>query len=118
MEEVKVKCRENNILYSGVLDRYRKACGEDVSVNMDNLFFVHDVGYFSEDIERYYVLCPNCGYMVLVDNDLLSLNMKDCAKDKNNMHSYVFRKNKLMSEIMYYDYLERNEKKVKTRIRK
>ena len=112
-ENLIIKCEKNeNYDYD---KRVTEACGCYFNLGIDNIFENNTLDYFSETIEEYYTICPNCGYMVLLDDNILSEDEKKYIKNKNIDECYLYRKNKLKSEYKHFEYLER---KGKSRIRK
>lgn len=77
-----------------------------------NVFYIKEEEIFVNPKEkkyRYYELCPHCGYMVNISEEILSVGIKArienrCSQDKNS-----FRKNYLTSELFVYDKLTRNQ---------
>jgi len=60
-------------------------------------------------------MCPNCGYLVLLDSSILNNSIKKEAENKNNIDPYLFRKNNVLSELIN---LEMQSKKISGPIRK
>ena len=77
-----------------------------------NVFYIKEEEIFVNPKEkkyRYYELCPHCGYMVNIPEEILSVGIKarienKCSQDKNS-----FRRNYLTSELFVYDKLTRNQ---------
>ena len=77
-----------------------------------NVFYIKEEEIFVNPKEkkyRYYELCPHCGYMVNIPEEILSVGIKArienrCSQDKNS-----FRRNYLTSELFVYDKLTRNQ---------
>lgn len=106
--EFAVKCVKNeNFDFD---KKITSCCDSEFMINNDDIYEINDVNYFGEELEDYYAICPNCGYMVLIDDSLLSDDIKNCAKDKNNSEMYLYKKNKLRSEIINLNYLEKNNR--------
>lgn len=114
MSSYKIKCRENSDDYynSKVYD----ACHSIIDVSLDNLYAIDDINYFGDILYKYYTICPNCGYMVFIEEDILDDDIMRCARDKNSKEMYLYKKNVLRSELINLEYKEKNY--CKKRIRK
>jgi hypothetical protein len=106
MNSFKIECNENVDNYYN--DVVVNGCHNDIILSNDNIYEIDGIDYFGETIEKYYTICPNCGYMVFINSDGLDESIKKNAKDKNSKQMYLFAKNKLKSEYIHLNYLERN----------
>ena len=64
-------------------------------------------------IGQYYTICPNCGYIILLDENVLPEEIKLSARGLKEEDPLLFRKNELKSELIY---LESITPKVKARV--
>ena len=94
MNSFKIECNENVDNYYN--DVVVNSCHNDIELSNDNIYEIDGIDYFGETIEKYYTICPNCGYMVFINSDGLDESIKKNAKDK------------LKSEYIHLNYLERN----------
>ena len=85
MNSFKIECNENVDNYYN--DVVVNSCHNDIILSNDNIYEIDGINYFGETIEKYYTICPN---------------------DKNSKQMYLFAKNKLKSEYIHLNYLERN----------
>ena len=65
-------------------------------------------------IGQYYTICPNCGYIILLDENILPEEIKLSARGLKEEDPLLYRKNNLKSELIY---LESITPKVKARTR-
>ena len=101
LDNINIKCSEDSdFIYNRNVIH---ACGKDIFLDSDNVFVIKSSNYFGEDIFQYYTICPNCGYIVLLDEDELSNEMKEKALYKLSMDSYLYKKNNLRSELIYLE---------------
>ncbi len=106
--------------YHSEIPWHRKIYCDDIDTNLDTLSLLRpsntspcgEMFYLKEDdifvydkslINRFYILCPHCGYMVRVTNNMLPDEVKErienrCMKDKD-----LFYKKYLYSELYSLD---------------
>ena len=53
--------------------------------------------------DRYYQLCPHCGYIVRIPNEILSYGIKKRIQERNKQDRNLFRKMYLYSELFSLD---------------
>lgn len=106
MSSYKIECRENSddFFNSNVYGN----CHSMIDVNSDNLYAVDDINYFGDILYKYYTICPNCGYMVFIDDEILDNDIMRCARNKNSKEMYLYRKNVLRSELINLEYKEKS----------
>ena len=78
-----------------------------------NIFYVETSIYDDFTIGQYYTICPNCGYIILLDENILSEEIKLSARRLKEEDPLLYRKNNLKSELIY---LESITPKVKARV--
>ncbi len=81
------------------------SCGSSFVVKEENIFFYDN--YF-------YELCPNCKYIVRVDDSLIPKKVSERIKDKSYADRNGYRKNYLLSELSFLD----SDNKVLSKIKK
>ena len=69
-------------------------CGENFVVKEEELFVNP-----SDILYRYYQLCPHCGYIVNVPNDILSEGINQRIENRWSNNNKLFRKMILYSEL-------------------
>ena len=79
MNSFKIECNENVDNYYN--DVVVNSCHNDIELSNDNIYEIDGIDYFGETIEKYYTICPNCGYMVFINSDGLDESIKKNAKD-------------------------------------
>lgn len=114
MSSIKVNCSrdDNDYFYSGYLD----ICNGVIDVDYDNLYVFNDIGYFGEDIYKYYVICPRCGNINFIDDSILSSDIMSAAREKSDRDIYIHKKNVLRSQFINLEY--KREKECKKRVLK
>jgi len=96
-----IKCTEDNDF---IFNRnVNHACGKTFLLDKDSVFVIKSINYFGEDILQYYTVCPNCGYIVLLNEEQLSNEMKEVALYKLSLDSCLYKKNNLISELIYLE---------------
>ena len=81
----------------------------DLKVKCDNLdtcgktFFVKEEEIFMDEFNNFYQLCPICGSLVKIDNDLLIEVVKARIEDRCMQDPNLFRKMSLYSELKKLD---------------
>lgn len=89
------------------------SCGNVVKLDNDNVYEIISVDYDGEYKEQFYTLCPNCGYMININEELLNEDVKTLAREKNSLDRYLFRKNELRSELIHLESISNPKKRVK-----
>ena len=100
-DNINVKCCEDNdfICNRNVIH----ACGKNILLDIDSIFVIKSCDYFGEEILQFYTICPYCGYIVLLDCNKLSDEMKETALYKLAIDRYLYKKNNLRSELIYLE---------------
>ena len=93
-------CEDKEFIYNRNVSH---ACGRTFLLDNDNVFVIKSSDYFGEEVLQYYTICPDCGYIVLLDSDKLSNGMKEEALYKLSMDYYLYKKNNLRSELIYLE---------------
>ena len=83
------------------------SCNLDFKVNEDDIFSILSPGYFGEDEREYYVICPTCGYINSLNQDILSDEVKDRINARSDSEPFLYRKSNLRSELIYLDRISR-----------
>lgn len=110
LEQIKVNCVEDN-----KFEQDRKilhSCYSEIILQKENVFYVESLVYGDEIIGQYYTICPNCGYMILLDEEKLPDDIKIFAMEQKEADPLLFRKNELKSQLIH---LESITPKVKVR---
>lgn len=112
----------NHLLDDSLLtpDRLYDGCYNKFLFDENNIFRYLDIGYFGESIDRYYVVCPNCGHVIWLDNNIFSDEVKKDVNGTEENNHRLYKKNLLVSEMIYMEYEDRlseEEKLVKIRKR-
>lgn len=77
---------------------HTKPCGEAFDVNEKEIFInPNDTSY------RYYQLCPHCGYIVNIPEEILSEGIKKRIEERCSLDPNLFRKMYLYSELFSLD---------------
>jgi len=80
----------------------------------EKTFFVKEEDIFiNKEDNKFYHLCPYCGYIVTIDDKLLSKGIKERIEKRCNAEPFLFRKMELYSELKQ---LEKLMPKVKRKI--
>lgn len=104
--DLEITCEEND--GEKLLDRPGNtvACGENFIVREDEIFINP-----YEDMDRYYQLCPHCGYMVNIPYEILSDGIKERIENRCSKDGKLFRKMYLYSELFSLDKKSTSEQK-------
>ena len=111
MEQIIVNCIEDN-----KFEQDRKilhSCYSETILQNENIFYVESLLYGEEIVGQYYTICPNCGYMILLDESKLSEEIKIFARKLKEEDPLLFRKNELRSQLIH---LESITPKVKAKL--
>lgn len=109
-----IKCEEKGDFYY-----YNdfNPCDEEFLLDEEKIYVRECVEFYGEPIKQYYTICPNCGYLVCIDEKNLTEADKMLAELRSEEY-YIFHKNKLRGKLIHYDYMEEKDKeriKKKTR---
>ncbi len=83
-----------------------KPCGKDFTVKEEKIF-VNPNG----KLYRYYQICPHCGYMVNIPNEILSNGIKQRIENRCSKDNKLFRKICLYSELYSLDKQSNEEQR-------
>lgn len=92
------------------------SCYRDIELQKENVFYVETLICDDFIIGQYYTICPNCGYIILLDESILSEEIKLSARKLKEEDPLLYRKNNLKSELIYLDSIT-SKIKIRTRIR-
>ena len=110
-KQILVKCTQDNKFEQE--RRIVHSCNNEFKLEKENIFYVESLGYFDDVIGQYYTICPNCGYIVMLDKQMLPDDLKLIAEVTNKEDPLLYKKNNLKSELIY---LESITPKVRTRV--
>ena len=83
--------------------RVVECCYTQTILEKENVFYVETSVYEEYYIGQYYTICPNCGYIILLDENQLPEEMKLSARKLKDEDPLLFRKNNLKSELIHLD---------------
>ena len=112
MNKILIDCKENKNME--ISNEVIHTCGSIFELEESNIFTYETVNHFSEIVRNYYTICPNCGHLILIDENSLTQEMKNTALAKSEEDPLLLRKNILKAQLIY---LESITPKVKTRTR-
>lgn len=96
-----INCVEDNVFEQ---DRQiLHSCNSIFTLEEQNIFYVESLSYGDDIIGQYYTICPNCGYLVLLNENILSLEQKISAQEKYISDPLLYRKNNLKSQLIYLE---------------
>lgn len=101
MNKIMINCEEDK-----KFERDRKvihSCYSEIELKKENVFYVESVIFDDFIIGQYYTICPNCGYMILLEENILPEEIKLSARIAQNEDPLLFRKNALKSELIYLE---------------
>ena len=111
MNKILVSCEENEDTV--VLNELTQTCGEVFELDESTIFTYETVNHFSEIVRNYYTICKNCGHLILINSEELTIEMKNIALKKSVEDSLLFKKNILRAQLIY---LESITQKTKTKV--
>ena len=101
-EFMKVRCQKDDKLEYGRNVEY--SCGCEFNIKEKDIYSVSSLDYFVEkEKKNYYVICPFCGYINVLDSDLIPEEVKRQADYQSREEPLLFHKNNLRSELIYLD---------------
>lgn len=96
-----IRCEESGLW----LERPNTSfCNQEFNIKEDEIFI--------DNNGKFYHLCPNCGYIVLLRDVIFSDGIRQRITDRCNNDGNLFRKMLLYSELKYLDSIS-NEKQKK-----
>lgn len=111
-KQMLVNCIEDN-----KFEQDRKvihSCYSKIELQKENVFYIESLICDDFKIGQYYTICPNCGYIILLDENILPEEIKLSARGLKEEDPLLYRKNELKSELIYLEYIT---PKVKARTR-
>lgn len=100
-KQIIINCIEDNKFEQ--TRRVVESCYSQFNLEKENVFYVETSIYDDYYIGQYYTICPNCGYMILLDENILPEEMKLSARKLKEEDPLLFRKNNLKSELIHLD---------------
>lgn len=110
-KQIIVNCIEDNKFEQ--VRKIEHSCRGIIVLDKENIFYVESLDYGDELIGQYYTICPNCGYIILLDETILPESIKQIARIKQKEDPLLYKKNNLRSELIY---LESITPKVRRRV--
>lgn len=110
MDKIIISCKEDKIF-----EQNRKvvhSCYSEIELQKENVFYVETLFFDEFKIGQYYTICPNCGYIILLDEKILPEEVKESSRRLTEEDPLLYRKNNVKSELIY---LESVTPKVKAR---
>ena len=104
MKDLLIKCKKDNEFSFGRNVEY--SCGCDFLVNKEDIYSICFPDYDGEEKRQYYVMCPNCGYINMINEAVISEETRKIADDKNESIPFLYRMNNLKSELLYLESIE------------
>ena len=111
MDKIIINCIEDKKFEQD--RRVIHSCYSKIDVQKENVFYVETVICEDFIVGQYYTICPNCGYIILLDENILSEEIKKSARGLKEEDPLQFKKNSLKSELIY---LESITPKVKSKV--
>lgn len=101
MDKIIIECIEDN--KSELSRDINHTCGNIFELDKNNIFAVNTINCFSESETCYYTICPECGYLVLLEEERLTEEIKEEARNKSENDPLLYRKNNLKSQLIYLE---------------
>lgn len=87
------------------------SCGCSYEINADDICVIKTVDYEGEDISQYYTVCPKCGHINVLDDNLISDDIKRSALKRLVDDPYLYQKNNAKSDIIYFNMISKRIRK-------
>lgn len=100
-KQIIVKCIEDNNFEQE--RRVIHSCYSELILKKENIYYVETSIYDDYVIGQYYTVCPNCGYIILLDENILSEDIKNSAVRSKENDPYQYQKNSLKSQLIYLE---------------
>ena len=98
MEKQIINCKEDNKFEQ---DRdISHSCNSVFPLEKSNIFYVESLYYGDEMIGQYYTICPSCGYIVMLEEEKLSIEQMISAQKSYKEDHFQFKKNSLISQLI------------------
>ena len=101
MNDLIVKCKKDNMFEFGRNVGY--SCGREFIVKENDISSISFPDYEGEEKKQYYVMCPNCGYINILNENILSEEAREEANQRNENIPFQYRMNNLKSELVYLE---------------
>ena len=106
---MKVVCKRDDVFEFNRNIYY--SCGCTYEINTDDIYVIKAVNYDGERMLQYYSICPKCGHINIMDDELISDEIKLKSLMKNDDDPYLFQKNNAMSELIYLNMVSKRVRK-------
>lgn len=101
MNKIMINCEENN--KTEILNEVTHICGNRFELEESNIYMYETVDHFSEEITVYYTICPNCGQLIIINENRLTKDLKLSAVQKSENDPLLLKKNILRSQLIYLE---------------
>lgn len=105
--DFELKC-ELQIIPQFIRPDNTEPCAATFIIKEDNIFVRPN-----DDIYKYFYLCPKCGYMINIPNEIIPMGMQKRIDERCSCDEYLYRKMELKSELRSLEYKTYNKDKVK-----
>ena len=112
LKELTIKCKKDNEFEFNRNVEF--SCGNLFTIGENDIFSVSMPDYFGDEKREYYAICPNCGYINLLDKSVLPEEIKVVADMESKIVPSQYRMNNLRSELIYLERVS-SKKLTKTR---
>lgn len=114
-KEVIISCSEDDRFIQDRKVTY--SCNRMFSLDESNVFYVEGLGYFDDIVGEYYTICPHCGYLVLLNKNSLSSEIRIGAEDSYREDPHQYHKNSLISQLIHLESMtQKRSSKTKVRV--
>ena len=116
MEEFKreIRCSKKDDNFGRVRD-VEYSCRCRFIIGKEDIYAVNSIDYSSESMTEYYAICPLCGRINKVNEDMLTEDVKEDAILKYKLEPFQYQKNNLRSELIYLDMISPPKMKTRTK---
>ena len=101
MSDFKLEVRCNKDDNFNHIRKVEYSCGCRFEINSEDVHCVDSLNYFSEDIKEYYVICPYCGHINKLNEELLPDYVKIEADLKSKIEPGLYNNCNMLSEQIY-----------------
>ena len=113
-----IQCKDYNLDFG---DSHSIICGKTFQIDANNIYMIELLNCFGEETKRYYyTICPTCGNLCIIDENLLLEEEKEKITKRMQVNSSLHLENLTEAWKKYHTFVEdpNNKPLIKARIQK
>lgn len=111
--KIEIECKKEDSF--GCTRDINYSCESRFIIREENVYAIKSIDYSSESVIEYYALCPICGRINKIDEEMLPEDIKKLAVLKYQLEPFQYQKNNLRSKLTYLDMISPPKVRARTK---